>query len=245
MASLRSYSNASSGMGVAEDCKEMFRELQWKKSHRYVIFKIDEKQKQVVVEKTGKVTESYDDFTASLPENDCRYAIYDFDFVTEENCQKSKIFFIAWSPSESRIRAKMLYATSKDWFRRELDGVHYELQAKATEQIESPAVGFAKPSEYQGPSSGNSAIIKQNNTQLQLLAQIAESLKDIQADLKTIIEQTKEGKIVTPLPDSLIEKLQNLPLGQSEKPREGRGKIKVFKDPYKMLKELEQEKLKN
>ncbi|KAG6471260.1 actin-depolymerizing factor 11 [Zingiber officinale] len=129
MAFVRSYSNASSGMGVAEDCKEIFRELQRKKSHRYVIFKIDDKQKQVVVEKTGKVTESYDDFTASLPENDCRYAIYDFDFVTEENCQKSKIFFIAWSPAISRIRAKMLYATSKDRFRRELDGVHYELQA--------------------------------------------------------------------------------------------------------------------
>lgn len=85
-------------MGIAEDCKEIFRELQRKKSHRYLIFKIDDKQKQVVVEKTGNVTESYDDFMASLPENDCRYAIYDFDFdfVTEENCQKSKIFFIAW-----------------------------------------------------------------------------------------------------------------------------------------------------
>ncbi|URE07123.1 actin-depolymerizing factor [Musa troglodytarum] len=122
-------SNASSGMGVAEDCKETFLELQRKKTYRYVIFTIDEKQNQVVVEKTGAATESYDDFLASLPENDCRYAIYDFDFVTEDNCQKSKIFFIAWSPSISRIRAKMLYATSKDRFRRELDGVHYEIQA--------------------------------------------------------------------------------------------------------------------
>lgn len=33
------------------------------------------------------------------------------------------------SPSTSRIRAKMLYATTKDRFRRELDGVHYEIQA--------------------------------------------------------------------------------------------------------------------
>ncbi|XP_072952453.1 actin-depolymerizing factor 11-like [Typha angustifolia] len=129
MAFLRSSSNASSGMGVAEDCKGKFLELQRKKTHRYVVFKIDEKGKEVIVEKTGGAAESYDDFIASLPENDCRYAIYDFDFVTEENCQKSKIFFIAWSPSVSRIRAKMLYATSKDRFRRELDGIHYEIQA--------------------------------------------------------------------------------------------------------------------
>lgn len=88
--------NASSGMGVAEHSKNTFMELKQKKVHRYVIFKVDEKKREVVVEKTGGPAESYDDFTASLPENDCRYAVFDFDFVTSENCQKSKIFFIAW-----------------------------------------------------------------------------------------------------------------------------------------------------
>ncbi|XP_054794505.1 actin-depolymerizing factor-like [Prosopis cineraria] len=121
--------NASSGMGVADHSKSSFMELKQKKVHRYVIFKIDEKRREVLVEKTGGPAETYDDFTASLPENDCRYAVYDFDFVTSENCRKSKIFFIAWSPSTARIRAKMLYATSKDRLRRELDGVHYEIQA--------------------------------------------------------------------------------------------------------------------
>jgi len=107
-----------------------------KKAFRYVIFKIEEKQKQVVVEKTGATTESYDDFLASLPENDCRYALYDFDFVTGENVQKSKIFFIAWSPSTSRIRAKMLYSTSKDRIKYELDGFHYEIQATDPSEVD-------------------------------------------------------------------------------------------------------------
>lgn len=104
-------------------------DLKRKRVHRYVIFQIDEKKKEVVVEKTGGPAESYDDFTAALPQNDCRYAVYDYDFVTSDNCQKSKIFFIAWSPSTSRIRAKMLYATSRERFRRDLDGIHYEIQA--------------------------------------------------------------------------------------------------------------------
>ncbi|KAL4284218.1 hypothetical protein GQ457_16G029850 [Hibiscus cannabinus] len=121
--------NASSAMGVDEHSKSTFLELQRKKVFRYVIFKIDENRKEVVVEKTGGPSESYDDFTDSLPEADCRYAVYDFDFMTSENCQKSKIFFISWSPSVSRIHSKMLYATSKDRFRRELEGIHYELQA--------------------------------------------------------------------------------------------------------------------
>lgn len=88
--------NASSGMGIADHSRDTFVELQRKKLHRYVIYKIDENKKEVVVEKTGAPGETYDDLTASLPEDDCRYAVYDLDFVTEENCQKSKIFFIAW-----------------------------------------------------------------------------------------------------------------------------------------------------
>ncbi|GAV64342.1 Cofilin_ADF domain-containing protein [Cephalotus follicularis] len=121
--------NGLSGLGVGEHSKNTYMELQRKKVYRYVIFKIDEKKREILVEKTGGPAESYDDFTASLPENDCRYAVFDFDFVTLENCQKSKIFFIAWSPSGSRIRSKMLYATSKGRFRQELEGIHYEIQA--------------------------------------------------------------------------------------------------------------------
>ena len=71
-------------------------DLKRKKVHRYVIFMIDENKKEVVVEKTGGIEETYDDFVASLPDNDCRFAVYDFDFVTDDHCQKSKIFFISW-----------------------------------------------------------------------------------------------------------------------------------------------------
>ncbi|CAO2826590.1 unnamed protein product [Amaranthus hypochondriacus] len=129
-------SNTLSGLSIADQSKNAFLELQRKKDHRYVIFKIDEKKREVVVEKTGTPAESYDDFLAALPENDCRYAIYDFDFVTSDNCQKSKIFFFAWAPSTSCVRAKMLYATSKENFKDELDGVHYEIQATDPSEVD-------------------------------------------------------------------------------------------------------------
>ncbi|KAK6140278.1 hypothetical protein DH2020_025974 [Rehmannia glutinosa] len=121
--------NAASGMAVHDDCKLRFLELKSKRTHRFIVFKIEEKQKQVIVEKVGEPTQNYEDFTASLPADECRYAVYDFDFVTAENCQKSRIFFIAWSPDTSWVRSKMIYASSKDRFKRELDGIQVELQA--------------------------------------------------------------------------------------------------------------------
>ncbi|XP_074316651.1 actin-depolymerizing factor-like isoform X2 [Silene latifolia] len=129
-------SNSLSGLSIADHSKNAFMELKRKKGHRYVVFKIDEKKREVVVEKTGTPAESYDDFVAALPGNDCRFAVYDYDFVTSDNCQKSKIFFFAWAPSTSRIRSKMLYATSKENFKQGLDGVHYEVQATDLSEVD-------------------------------------------------------------------------------------------------------------
>ncbi|KAG4998240.1 hypothetical protein JHK82_029024 [Glycine max] len=114
-------------MAVIDECKLKFLELKAKRNYRFIVFKIE--NYEVVVEKLGSPEETYDDFSASLPANECRYAVFDFDFTTNENCQKSKIFFIAWAPDTSKVREKMVYASSKDKFKRELDGIQVELQA--------------------------------------------------------------------------------------------------------------------
>ncbi|XP_020582529.1 actin-depolymerizing factor 5-like [Phalaenopsis equestris] len=123
------FKMATEGMKVREECRECFMEMKWKRVHRYIVFKIDEGSRAVMVDKLGGAAEGYADLAASLPHDDCRYAVFDFDFVSIDNCQKSRIFFITWSPTASRIRAKILYATSKQGLRRVLDGVHYEVQA--------------------------------------------------------------------------------------------------------------------
>jgi cofilin len=89
-------SNSASGMAVCDECKLKFLELKAKRSFRFIVFKINENVQQVVVDRLGEPGESYDDFTACLPADQCRFAVFDFDFVTDENCQKSKIFFISW-----------------------------------------------------------------------------------------------------------------------------------------------------
>ncbi|VAH88707.1 unnamed protein product [Triticum turgidum subsp. durum] len=123
------YKMATEGMNIKEECKRWFTEMKWKKVHRFVVYKIDERTRAVLVDKVGGPGEGYDELVAALPGDDCRYAVFDFDFVSVDNCQKSKIFFILGSPAASRIRAKILYATSKQGLRRVLEGVHYEVQA--------------------------------------------------------------------------------------------------------------------
>lgn len=83
-------------MWVTDECKNSYMDMKWKKVHRYIVFKIDEKSRLVTVDKVGGPGENYEDLAAALPKDDCRYAVFDFDFVTVDNCKKSKIFFIAW-----------------------------------------------------------------------------------------------------------------------------------------------------
>ncbi|KAJ0805794.1 putative actin-depolymerizing factor domain, ADF/Cofilin, ADF-H/Gelsolin-like domain superfamily [Helianthus annuus] len=123
------HANAASGMAVNNECKMKFLELKAKRNYRFIVFKIEDKTQQVVIEKLGQPNESYADFQKNLPANECRYAVYDLDFTTVENCQKSKIFFFAWCPDSSRVRSKMIYASSKETFKRELEGIQLELQA--------------------------------------------------------------------------------------------------------------------
>ncbi|XP_071689772.1 actin-depolymerizing factor 2-like isoform X2 [Rutidosis leptorrhynchoides] len=126
--------NAASGMAVHDECKLKFMELKAKRTFRFIIYKIEEKQKQVIVEKLGEPVETYDAFAACLPADECRYAVFDYDFLTPEGVQKSRIFFIA-SPDTARVRSKMIYASSKDRFKRELDGIQVELQATDASEV--------------------------------------------------------------------------------------------------------------
>ena len=48
----------------------------------------------------------------------------------------TSVFFPCRSPSDSRIRAKTIYAVSRNQFRHELDGVHFEIQATDPDDVD-------------------------------------------------------------------------------------------------------------
>ena len=81
-------------MAVNDECKLKFQELKSKRSFRFITFKIDEHTQQVVLDRLGKPGDTYDDFTASMPDSECRYAVFDFDFTTDENCQEQDLLHL-------------------------------------------------------------------------------------------------------------------------------------------------------
>lgn len=116
-------------------------ELKLRKKFRYIIYKLNEDNTSIVIEKKAESCDKYEEFLSELPEDDCRYAVYDFEFEKSPGEGiRNKICFIVWVPDTSKVRQKMLYASSKDAIRKKLAGVATEIQATDMSEVSFDSV---------------------------------------------------------------------------------------------------------
>ncbi|KAI0916869.1 cofilin [Taiwanofungus camphoratus] len=118
---------SQSGVGVNDDCLNAYNDLKMGRSIKYIIFTIGADNKEIVVEKRS-TSANYDEFLADLPEAEPRWAVYDFEFTKEGAGKRNKLTFFSWSPDDSKIKQKMLFASSKDALKRSLQGLAAEIQ---------------------------------------------------------------------------------------------------------------------
>ncbi|GAA5843091.1 hypothetical protein JCM3766R1_005234 [Sporobolomyces carnicolor] len=117
----------SSGVVVNDSCISAYQELKLGKKSKFVIFKLADNMKEIVVDKVSESSD-YEEFISGLPETGCRWAVYDFEYEKGTDGKRNKICFYAWSPDNAKIKEKMVYASSKDALRRSLDGIATEIQ---------------------------------------------------------------------------------------------------------------------
>ncbi|EPZ31425.1 Actin-binding, cofilin/tropomyosin type domain-containing protein [Rozella allomycis CSF55] len=130
----------SSGVTVHDDCVTIFQELKLKKKYLYVIYKLTDDFKSIEVEKAVEKAD-YNSFVNDLPSDDCRYAVYDFEFEkSASEGMRNKICFYVWAPETSKVKQKMLYASSKDALRKKLVGVSTEIQATELSEVDYDVV---------------------------------------------------------------------------------------------------------
>lgn len=110
------------------------------KKHKFVIFALNDAKTEIVVEHTS-ADGDYDTFLAKLPDAECKYAIYDFEYeIGKGEGKRSKIVFYTWSPDNAPVRSKMVYASSKDALRRALNGVSTDIQGTDFSEVDFDAV---------------------------------------------------------------------------------------------------------
>ncbi|KAI9883823.1 MAG: rRNA (cytosine-C5-)-methyltransferase nop2 [Watsoniomyces obsoletus] len=138
---------SKSGVSVAPECIDKFNELKLGKEMKYVIYKINDAYTEVVVEETSNDPD-WEAFRKALVDAKAkdkrgnegvgpRYAVYDFEYeLSAGEGKRNKITFIAWSPDNAGIQAKMIYASSKEALKNSLNGIGTEVQANDENDIE-------------------------------------------------------------------------------------------------------------
>lgn len=108
----------------------------------------------------------------------------------------------------------------------------------STESIDPPSIGFLRPA----PGVGLAAVIKQNNTLIQLLVSVSEKLEDIQTELtilkKEVVDKGKSHvtpENLDPILDEIQKKLEGFHIGEPKsKPLKKKSPFFVFTDPLKI-----------
>ncbi|KAF8349533.1 hypothetical protein F5887DRAFT_946645 [Amanita rubescens] len=124
----------ASGVTASNECLDVFKDLKLGKRHKYIIFNLNNTFTEIVVEKSSSSTD-YDEFMSDLPEDQCRWAVYDLEFEKEGAGKRNKLVFVSWSPDVAKIKQKMLFASSRDALRKALVGIPVEVQASDPSEI--------------------------------------------------------------------------------------------------------------
>ncbi|KAI8079855.1 uncharacterized protein BX664DRAFT_341620 [Halteromyces radiatus] len=127
----------SSLINLNSECAVCYRELKLSKRFRYIIFKLSDDLKEIIVEKTG---DAYDEFVGNLPEDKPRYAVYDFNYKGPDQNHRSKIVFYFWNPDRSKVRERGLYASNVDDFLSKLDGVGLYIKGATFSEVDYDTV---------------------------------------------------------------------------------------------------------
>ncbi|KAI8929134.1 hypothetical protein BC831DRAFT_444848 [Entophlyctis helioformis] len=110
--------------------------MKLRRSYAFLTFKISDDGSSIVVDQALDVAQAarigtdatYGTFVAAMPEKEGRYGVLEVEYDSGLEGVRSRLVFIAWNPSEAKIRSRMVYASSKAAIRQRLDGIYSEVQ---------------------------------------------------------------------------------------------------------------------
>ncbi|KAF8713268.1 Actin depolymerization factor/cofilin -like domain protein, partial [Rhizoctonia solani] len=124
-------------------CQDAYQGIKLGKKYKYIIFKLSDDLKEIVVEKTSNDPD-YDTFLKDLPEvtliDEPRWAVYDVEYEKTGAGKRNKLIFFSWNPDSATIKKKMVYSASKDAIRKSLDGIAAEIQGTASDEVSKDSV---------------------------------------------------------------------------------------------------------
>ncbi|KAJ5078505.1 cofilin/actin-depolymerizing factor [Anaeramoeba ignava] len=114
------------GIRAEDECIKKFNEFKMGNSISYLIYRLSDDLKRIIIEKIGEKEETFEDFVSSFPDESCRYGVYCVNYEIDDGSKRSKIVFFSWNPEKAPTKEKMLFASSRSNFKKQLVGLSVE-----------------------------------------------------------------------------------------------------------------------
>jgi cofilin len=120
-----------SGIECKDEHITLYNELKIEKKHRCIIIKLSSSNDNLEVEHVGGRDFQLKELDAYLPNNDCRYIVYDFEFDTDENPPRhtTKLLLIHWCPDNTPIKKRVPFSSTKSAIKAAFVGIQKDIQA--------------------------------------------------------------------------------------------------------------------
>jgi len=115
-----------------------FTDFKLKRSPRagFIIFKISDDKKNIIVDQLGPEGATYDDFCTALalPDN-CRYGVFMVNYESNGGL-RNKTGFFRWCPNTCKTIEKLLYAGSSGGIKMSFEGIQFEIQGSDIDDLD-------------------------------------------------------------------------------------------------------------
>ena len=92
---------------------QFIQDIHHGKKWKYLIFRFNENNTNIIIDKIGDSKEGFETFLDNLPETDVAYGIYNYGFDVNDGTHRHRQCFITWVPNKSNRIRKFVAANSK------------------------------------------------------------------------------------------------------------------------------------
>jgi len=120
-----------------------YNTMKLKHTYQYILLKLSDDYKQLLITKTvpkikveddATAKQVYDEFIQEFEPKQCSYAIFDFHYKEGEG-DRDKLIFLSWCPNTASIKQKMTYSSCREDIKKKLIGISQEIQATDDDEL--------------------------------------------------------------------------------------------------------------
>ena len=109
----------NAGIVVSDAATAAFQSLKKKKTHRFIIFQI-QNEKEVVPTILGERSAAFEEFQAAVVANQPCYGVFDLEYQ-RDGIDTDKIMFVSFVPDSLKPKARMVYASTSETLKNDLE----------------------------------------------------------------------------------------------------------------------------